>query len=261
MRLVEQGQWNEHIGAPPAALKPAPRRRTGTTTAESARRAAEQKAVQAERCRLARALHDGLTQDLAALGLRAGLALKLLPDRDEPATSELRGHLEAITAGLQHAIREARASVYALRAPDLDGRSVEEGLRILAARFESQTGLPVELCVEGQSPLRPGLACELALFRVTEEALNNVRRHAAACGVSVRLGWERVAVHLSIEDDGLGFDVEAPACTGAASFEGHFGLLSMRERVAALDGKLVIDSRPGAGTRVSAVFPLAGDVA
>jgi signal transduction histidine kinase len=260
MRTVQQAP-NAINRAPSACSKdPTDRRAHNLTAAARARRAADKAAIQADRRRIAHALHDGLTQDLASLALRCDLARRLLAGSEAPQAAELRDHLETISSGLQHAVREARAVVYALRAPDLDGRSVEGALLVLAARFEAQTGVPVDVMVEGDPPDSLDLTYELTLFRLAEEALNNVRLHAAAYQVTVRLAWQTTAVCLSVQDDGLGFDV-ALAAGARAPFEDHFGLLAMRERVAALHGELLIDSHPHGGTLVSATFALPSDAA
>ena len=157
-----------------------------TLILESVRRHQQERelALTAERTRLARDLHDGLAQDLAALLLRADACQSLLGAGDEA----LREQLEAISVGLQQAIRDARATIYALRANETEACGLEDGLRAQVARFEAQTGVSVSFSVAGDGCQRPIHDAELALLRVAQEALANVRKHAQARRVTDGVG-------------------------------------------------------------------------
>jgi len=218
------------------------------------RQRAQALALVKERSRLARDLHDGLVQDLAALLLRADACQALLGEGDEA----LRGPLEAISVGLQRAIRDARASIFALRSADQAGCSLQDALAAQAAQFQSQTGVPVDFssadadcqCIDHER--------ELALLQVTQEALTNVRKHAQAGRVRVQLTWQGAEkVELHIGDDGRGFDPSLIVRAEGGRGE-HQGLILMRERVEALAGTFSVESAAGRGTIVCAVLPVRG---
>ncbi len=205
-------------------------------------RRAETLALQTERIRLANDLHDGLAQDLAALLLRADMAQGLLPPGDSP----LRQQLELLSQGLQRSIRDARASIFALRA-SAGACGLENGLRALAQRFQAETQIPTQLTVNGEPCRMARQAWEMALMRVAQEALNNVWKHAHARQAWLDLFYLKDGtVTLDIRDDGVGFD---PASDNRG-MAGRFGLLSMREQLAQIGGHLQILSTPGSGTTI-----------
>ena len=197
-----------------------------------------------ERARLSRELHDGLAQDLWLAKLKTG-RLAALPDLD-PEARALTGELiEAIDAG----IAEAHQAMVAIRLFD----DPTEGLAGLLARytddFADRFGLRVELECEPDLPLLSPRA-QAESLRIMHEALTNVRRHADATVVRLRVGVENGRLALMIGDNGRGFDAEAAG-------RGSFGLTSMRERAALIGGELRIESRRQDGTRVSLLLPLA----
>ena len=215
------------------------------------RRQAEALTLHAERARLARDLHDGLAQDLASLLLRADLC-QTLAGVDDAA---LRVNLEAIGSGLQHCIRDARATIWALRPPDLGACSVEDSLRAQAAHFESQTHIPVRFSASGDKCRPMSRLHELALMRLTQEALSNVRQHADATRVTLALTWLPLGqVSLRIADDGDGFDTAARSSARDPQ-DGHLGLVSMRERIQELGGVFALSTVPGEGTAIEATLP------
>jgi two-component system NarL family sensor kinase len=189
-----------------------------------------------ERTRIAREIHDTLAQGLTAIGLDVEGALRHLdsPDRARP-------RLERALATARESLEEARRSVLDLRAAPLAGRPLAEALAALGRAFTSETGVRVNVRVVGavELPLR----AETELYRVAQEALANVRKHAEATRVEVALRGAPGAVSLSVRDDGVGFD------PGAVGERGH-GLIGMRERARLAGGRLRITSRPGHGTRV-----------
>jgi signal transduction histidine kinase len=210
-------------------------------------------ALNAERARLAYDLHDGLAQDLAALLLRADACQALLGEGNEA----LRGQLEIISVGLQRAIRDARATIFALRSGDLEGCSLEDGLRAEAVRFEGQTRVPVAFSMSGADCQGLSHEHELALLSAAQEALTNIHKHAQARRVQVQLTWLGTEqVQLCISDDGKGFDPSSSA--GAPGVAGHhLGLGMMRERVEALGGRVSVDTEIGRGTAVRIELPMA----
>jgi len=191
---------------------------------------------EAERKRIARDLHDQVIQNL--LGLKFHLA-------DQGAgQSPLQGEINATIETIRHLCAD-------LRPPALDHLGLAAALRSYAQDFQARTNLAVELQLDDTAHLSEEIA--LALFRVMQEALTNAWRHARAQRVRVTLQSSRDAVELSVHDDGCGFQV--PERIGALVEQGHFGLMSMRERVELVGGTLRLDSQPGRGTRVEARVP------
>ena len=198
-----------------------------------------------ERNRLAREIHDTLAQGLTATGLQLESAEALLEtgSSTEKARAALSRALDLTRSNLE----EARRSVLDLRAAPLEGRSLPEALGVLVDRWEAETGVSARFrAVNGAHPLPPRV--EVALYRVCQEALTNVARHAGAARATVRLVVTPERVRLTVEDDGRGFDPSR--VTG----EGQ-GLVGMRERVEMLGGSLDVRSGP-AGTEVEAAVPL-----
>ncbi|HSK99786.1 MAG TPA: GAF domain-containing sensor histidine kinase [Rubrobacteraceae bacterium] len=201
-----------------------------------------------ERNRLAREIHDTLAQGLTATALQLESAEALLGADPDP--EHVRQPLHRALSLTKTNLEEARRSVLDLRAAPLEGRPLPEALRVLAERWEEETGKAARLkVVNGSRPLPPRV--EAALYRICQEALTNVVRHAGADRVTVRLVATPGAVRLAVEDDGAGFDP-----TGVPS--GRHGLLGMRERAAMLGGAFEVESSPGEGTRIEATVPLEG---
>ena len=200
-----------------------------------------------ERTRLARDLHDTLTQGLTAIGLHVEAALASLGS-DAPTNAATRAELERALTVTRANLTEARRSLRDLRASPLDGRPLDEALAALGRQLTADAGVPVHV----HSTLRAAVDSNLeeTLFRIASEALANVRRHAAARRVDVTLGGTPRRVRLTIVDDGKGFDVRR-----RGSGDG-FGIGGMRERAALAGGTLTIRSRPGLGTSVDVNLPL-----
>lgn len=207
------------------------------------RRQAAELASAQERARLARELHDSVTQVLFSMTLTTR-SIEMLVDRDPDAAEQKLTELRQ----LEHdALAEMRALIFELRPSNLEEVGLVEALRTHAAAVQGRTGIVVT--VDSDAAERPPVAIEGALYRVAQEALHNVVKHARAG--NVRIAIERSAGRLAMEvtDDGQGFD---PGSVRAASL----GLAGMRGRIEALEGRLAIDSRLGEGTRVSADVPL-----
>ncbi|MBN9193514.1 MULTISPECIES: sensor histidine kinase [unclassified Microbacterium] len=198
-----------------------------------------------ERSRLAREIHDTLAQGFV------GIVTQLQAAEQAPGEAERRRHADAALALAREGLAEARRSVQALRPAPLDEVRLAGALRGLAERWSGRTGIPVEVTSSGDA-LRVSTDAEIALLRTAQEALANVERHAAARHVGLTLATDAHGTRLEVRDDGRGFDPEASVPAGA---EGGFGLVAMRERVEALAGTLVVDSRPGHGTAVRAEMP------
>ncbi len=210
-----------------------------------ASRLTERTGAEAERARLAREIHDTLAQGFA------GIITQLQAAEQAPDDAARRGHTEAAIGLARDGLAEARRSVAALRPPALDDTRLPEAIDAVARRWAARTGIPVDVRLEGGiHGLRTDV--EVALLRTTQEALANVERHAAASHVHVVLRGDGDRVRLEVRDDGHGFD---PSGTVPADPDGGFGLISMRERVEALAGRLDIESRQGRGTAVRAEVP------
>ena len=227
--------------------------------AADARRKAEELARRQEQARLAGELHDGIAQDLASLLLRADLCQQTIG----PANASASAQLEAISRGLQKAIRDARATIWALRNPEWGDCLLEESLRAQIVQFEAQTGIPVQYSIEGEACERLSDVRELVLLRAAQEALHNIRKHAQATQAVISLTWEteQGEVGVRISDDGCGIGPEAAQQPKAGPSRG-VGLTIMRERVEALGGRVTMDSEAGRGTTVHIVLPIengAGD--
>lgn len=196
-----------------------------------------------ERHRLARDLHDGIKQNLFGVNLAASAALNLLEADLEAARAkiqEARDHNRQAQAEMQALLNE-------LRPVGVDQRGLAAALTDYLDTFEQRQGIKVDWQAVPDVLLPP--TYEQALFRIAQEALTNVARHAQAAHVSVELGATDETITLRIADDGRGFDPAAvePGAT--------MGLLGMRERMTELGGKLGIDSTPGAGTQLTASLP------
>jgi signal transduction histidine kinase len=204
-----------------------------------------------ERERLARELHDGLGQALAAAHLQASAAKRLLARGDTALVDECLDNLAETTLHAEADVREYLLAVKTGFAPD---RPFFATLREYITRFTRQYGLPVELTVPAEVEERPpAQAVSVQLFRIIQEALSNVRKHARAHCVQVSFALSGTLLRVVVADDGRGFDAAA-----VAAEEAGFGLRSMRERVQALGGTLEVGSRPGQGTQVVVLLPISG---
>ncbi len=197
-----------------------------------------------ERNRLAREIHDTLAQGLTATALQLESADALLDAGSEGAHEPLRRALSLTRSNLE----EARRSVLDLRAAPLEGRPLSEALKALVYRWEAETGVAARYkAVNGSRPLPPG--AEAALYRICQEALTNVARHAEAGRATVTLVATPGTVRLIVEDDGSGFDESGLP-------EDRHGIVGMAERAEVLGGTLDVRSDPGTGTRIEATIPL-----
>ena len=213
------------------------------------RQQAEQAIVTEERQRLARELHDSLTQALYSLTLLAETGHRQVAAGDQGQALE---QLATIRETAQQALKEMRLLVYALRPTVLESEGLVSALRQRLEAVEQRAGMETRLLVEGadalqafgqQSPRR-----EEALYRIALEALNNAYRHAAAAQINMRLSMHEQQIEMDITDNGQGFD------PGALENRGGQGLTSMRERAEKLGGTFNLFSTPGQGTTVQVKF-------
>lgn len=205
-------------------------------------------AVMQERQRLARELHDSVTQLLYSQVLFSGAGLKVLHRGDQALAEQ---HLARIEQAAQQALKEMRLLVYELRPSNELDESLAAALDRRLNAVEKRTGINARLSVQGLPPIDP--AARMALYRIAEEALNNTLKHAQASSVGVSLFVEVDRLVLEIEDDGRGFNPQEPA-------RGGMGLANIHERAAALGGAAEVSSSPGKGTRVRVAVKLAPGV-
>ncbi|HLF26699.1 MAG TPA: PAS domain S-box protein [Anaerolineae bacterium] len=227
----------------------AERRRAQAELVETQRRLTEGR--EAERLQLAQELHDGPVQDLYGITYRlAGLK------------SDMKGeagvaNLSAAQIALQQVIHTLRTISGDLRPPTLTPFGLETAIRSHAEHFqEEHPELEIELDLASDQQALPERV-RLALFRIYQQALINVARHAEAQQVAVRLDVDESTVRLEISDDGRGF--EAPARWIDFARQGHLGLIGAAERAEAVGGEMKVSSTPGAGTRIQVSVPLGAE--
>lgn len=203
------------------------------------------RAQEDERARLGRELHDDITQRLAVMAIDVGRCERQATDAGGAIS------LGEVREGLAHLSSDVHALSYQLHPSILADLGLVAALETEAERVARIDGLPVSLVAEGvpETVPRPVALC---LYRVTQEALRNLVRHAGATRGRVTLAAESDSIRLTVEDDGHGFDPDA------ARKRPSLGLASMRQRVAAVGGTVHIDAAPGRGTRVEVVLPLGG---
>jgi PAS domain S-box-containing protein len=199
----------------------------------------EQLAVMEERSRLARELHDSVTQSLYSLTLFAEVGRRAA---EAGELEQVIDYLTRLGQVAQQTLKEMRLLVYELRTSALETEGLVRALQQRLEAVEKRAGVESRLVVEAITGL-PALV-EEGLYRIAQEALNNALKHAAATLVTVRININAEQAELEVIDNGMGFD---PAVVGHA---GGIGLNSMAERAEQLGGKLTIFSKPGEGTRV-----------
>ncbi len=211
-------------------------------------------AQEAERRRIARDLHDVVGQALLAARISVQAAqVTLVPGSDLVPRTEGASRLNAAVAAIDDAIHAVRSFAVELRPSALDDLGLLPAVRSLLVRASAEGGYATELTV-GNEPWLVDPNVETACFRIVQEALMNVRRHAGARTVSVFLGAAGNRLELRIRDDGIGFcakEVERRTRSGQ-----HLGLIGMQERALSVGGAIAVRSAVGFGTEVTAWFPL-----
>lgn len=204
-----------------------------------------QLAVMEERARLARELHDSVTQSLYSLTLLAEGWQRLIRGGQVDNIAETLSEMGEIA---QQALKEMRLLVYELRPPMLEQEGLLGALHQRLAAVEKRAGVEARLFAEDIVDLPAPI--EEGLFRIAQEALNNSLKHAAATAVTVRLGTDDEGLVFEVADNGRGFDLKAET-----NHEGGMGLAGMRERVERLGGSLEVRSAPGKGTTLVVRLP------
>ncbi len=202
--------------------------------------------VMAERERLAREIHDTLSQGFTSIVMHLEAAEQALPDD----LTTLQRHLNRARETARDSLQEARRVVHDLR-PDLLARqSLSEALERVVQRWSEENGVDASVTATGTvAPLPADV--DVTLLRVTQEALANVARHARAEQVRLTLSYMNDVVVLDVQDNGVGLDGAAPSAGSG------FGLTAMRERIEQLGGTLFVESEPGEGTTLVVEIPLA----
>jgi signal transduction histidine kinase len=204
---------------------------------------------ESERKRIARELHDDTIQSLIALSRR----LEGLATGEEPLSEAVAERIRELWQQTSEMIRRVREFSQNLRPSMLDDLGLLPTLEELTTDLERQVGLQTEFRALGERR-RLSSEVELTLFRIAQEALSNVRRHAKASKVTTTIELANSTVRMRIEDDGIGF--RPPKLTDDLRAEDGLGLIGMHERARLLSGSLQIESEPGGGTTVIAEIPV-----
>ncbi|MEP7193036.1 MAG: GAF domain-containing sensor histidine kinase [Actinomycetota bacterium] len=216
-------------------------------TAAQLRENGRQRAVLAERGRIAREMHDSLAQVLGVTHLR----LRALDTRQQVTENpEIAAELAEIADICQEAYQDVRESILGLRGSNRTERGLLGNLRAYLAKYSQQCEIATSLDSDLDHDMALSPRCEVQVIRVIQEALTNVRKHSGARSAVVRITETDSATIFVVEDDGHGFD-----SGGSELDRDGFGLYTMRERMALLNGSLTVDSVPGRGTRVIAEVP------
>jgi signal transduction histidine kinase len=199
----------------------------------------EFKAVLGERNRIAREIHDTLAQGYVGISVQLEVLAELLKMSKVEAAAK---HLDLTRGYVREGLADARQSIWALRSQDSGEMTLPVKLRRMAEAANGG-GLQASFSVHGAyRPLPPGT--EQEILRVAQEAIHNVKKHARADTLTVQLEYQPGEIALEVRDDGKGFDAEAQAG------QGHFGLIGMNERAAAIGGRLEVNSVAASGTTV-----------
>ncbi len=210
-------------------------------------------AVERERERISLDLHDEVAQDLASLRL----ILSTILDSCTDVSPDLRSGVSQASERVRQLIRTVRGISYHLRPAGLDKLGLVSAVSQYSREFSDKNSIRVDFFASGMEELRLDFDTEINLFRIIQESLNNVKQHAKGTKITIRLTAYGGLIDLSIEDDGVGFDVEREL---TARFTGDkMGLWCMEQRVGILGGRLTIRSSPRRGTRILAEIPYGGD--
>lgn len=202
-----------------------------------------------ERNRMAREIHDTLAQGFLGILVQLQVAERLSRKKPEKALQSLQEARELARESLQ----EARRSVQNLRPTILEDLTLDQALLNELIKFEKRNHIQTELIVEGYpSPLHPNV--EQHLYRITQEALTNIKRHAQAKSVTITLTFDPTTVTLMIHDDGIGLSKESLNALKHNQSQDHFGLVGIRERANLTQGEVTFETPKGGGTQIKVVI-------
>jgi signal transduction histidine kinase len=207
-------------------------------------------AVEAERRRLAGDLHDGLLQSLLSLNIQ----LDVLRHRVEETDKYLETELAGLQRVVQHEERELRRTVTDLRPLRIESADLPDMMLGLAQRFRQETGIALDVFIEDQDLRIPTRVCR-EIFQIYKESLQNIKKHARAGHVVVKLDHDETRALLVIDDNGEGFDFSGKY-TGDELDNLRLGPISIKERARHVGGSLTLESNPGCGARLTIEIPL-----
>jgi signal transduction histidine kinase len=199
-----------------------------------------------ERQRLAREIHDTLAQGFTSIVMHLEAAEQALPDD----LDILQKHLDQARATARTSLDQARRVVQDLRPDSLEQRSLPDAIERTAVRWTGETSIPLTTTITG-NPIALHPDIEVTLLRATQEALNNIRKHAQATAVQLTLSYMEDVVILDVQDNGVGLNGAAPT-----PLSGGYGLQAMRERAEICGGYVTLESDPGEGTTVVVTIPI-----
>jgi len=211
------------------------------------------KAQEEERQRVAREIHDGPAQSMSNIVLKAELCERLI-DIDINKTKEELKNLKEI---VRTSLKDVRSIIYDLRPMSLDDLGLIPTIQRCISTFEEDTGIKVDFKTTGNSEDLSS-AISLTVYRIVQEAINNVKKHAKADKIIIKLSFLEKELKLEISDDGKGFCVDE-LNRQREDINGGFGIMSMRERTELLNGIFELKSRVGIGTRITIKIPLIRD--
>ncbi|WP_432664126.1 sensor histidine kinase [Wukongibacter baidiensis] len=207
------------------------------------------KAQEFERQRVSREIHDGPAQTMANVVLKAELCDRLIDLDKEKAKVELQLLKEIV----RDSLKDIRRIIYDLMPMSLNDLGLIPTMQRLVLNFERDSEASVDFVINENYEIKESILL-LTIFRITQEALNNIRKHAKARRVSVKLDIGSENIYIRIVDDGIGFNVEEKV--NSVDDKNGFGLYSIRERVDLLKGKIDIESEEGKGTKIKVTIPV-----
>lgn len=211
------------------------------------------KAQEEERRRVARDIHDGPAQIMTNVILKAEICERMLDDD----TSKAKAELNTLKKYVRECLQDVRKIIYNLRPMSLDDLGLKPAIQKYILTYQEETGLTVNLNTNGDdTDIKPVIS--LTVFRIVQEALSNVVKHAKANCISITISIEHEMLKLDISDDGIGFDTQILE-QKADDIDSGFGLAGMRERVSLLRGEMSIESQTGKGTRLKIILPFTED--
>jgi len=208
------------------------------------------RAVEAERSRISRDLHDGILQTLLSLKIQLGVLRRKLPDAADPAGREL----DALVQTVSNEEVEFRRFVTDLRPLRVDSADLVDLMRGFAERFRNESGIHLDLLVDSPGLELPDRTCR-ELFQIYREALNNLKKHAQATHAVVKLWQDEAKVSLMVDDNGRGFNF-AGRFTSDELDRLRLGPISIKERTRGVGGVLTVESNPGHGSRLVVEIPV-----
>lgn len=207
------------------------------------------KAQEQERQRVSREIHDGPAQTMANIVLKAELCERLI-DLDIAKAKEQLNLLKSI---VRDSLKDIRRIIYDLMPMSLDDLGLIPTIQRLILNFEKESNINVDFLVNSKGEVKESII-QLTIFRIIQEALNNIKKHSKATSVTIRLDIGLEKIYVMIIDNGIGFDVNEKV--DSLNTQSGFGLYSIRERVDLLKGKININSEVGKGTKINVVIPL-----